>query len=492
MKYYLSPKLLAILSENRSSELGNSLRACGVPVCFYEGWMTLAELECGQNVNFMVDENLVTLRSAICGDYRGVGGSIPERQWNSIRAREGESVRLLVVEKEFDGFKNRVCVNELASSNCQNEVPVNFIDLAVQQGRIRHELERSIAGVLDHGKYIMGPEVGALEAKLAEYVGVEHCITVASGTDSLLIALMALGVGSGDEVVTVPFTWISTAEVVALLGARPVFVDVDPFSWNLDPSKLADKITSRTKAIMPVGIFGQVPQMSKIMEIAHSHGDIPVIEDAAQCFGSEENGRRSCGLSQIGSTSFFPSKPLGCYGDGGALFTDDSVLAERMRQIRVHGQKKKHDHPIVGVNGRLDTLQAAVLLEKLALYDEERDLRNRVAAVYNQAVDQFNSTKLSRQKLIPGNTSVFAQYTVLAEDRKKLAERLGARGIPTVSYYQRPLHLQGAFSELGYSEGDFPVSEKIAETSLSLPMSPYLSQTDQDRIVLCLEEFVKD
>lgn len=357
---------------------------------------------------------------------------------------------------------------------------MEFIDLKSQQNRIRADLDRRIAAVLDHGQYIMGPEVQELEERLASFVGVKHCIGVSSGTDSLLIALMALGVGHGDEVITVPYTWISTAEVIALLGAKPVFVDIEPDTWNLDPTLLEAAITERTKAIMPVGIYGQTADMTAINKIAARHGNLPVIEDAAQCFGATHHGKMTCSLSLVGSTSFFPSKPLGCYGDGGALFTDDDRMADLMRQIRVHGQQKKHYHPVVGINGRLDSIQATIVLSKMELFEEEIRLRQRVAACYNQGLAKAN-VRLPSVK--PENTSVWAQYTVLSPQRDALQEKLKKEGIPSVPYYAVPLHLQPVFAGLGYSEGDFPVTERVGRECLSLPMSPYLSEADIARVV---------
>ena len=356
---------------------------------------------------------------------------------------------------------------------------MEFIDLKSQQARIREKLERRIAKVMDHGTYIMGPEVAELEANLARYVGVKHCIGAASGTDTLLMALMALGVGPGDEVITVPYTWISTAEMIALLNAKPVFVDIEPVSYNMDPAKLEAAITPRTKAIMPVGIYGPTADMTAINAIAAKHG-LPVIEDAAQSFGATHYGKQSCSLSVIGSTSFFPSKPLGGYGDGGALFTDDDHLANVMRQIRVHGQEKKHHHPILGINGRLDTLQAAILLEKLEIFPDEIVKRQEVAARYNKALEPLG-VKIPR--LAPGNTSVYAQYTILHPQRDALSASLNKAGVPSVSYYAVPLHMQPVFSGLGHSEGDFPVSEQVASQGLSLPMNPYLS--DEDVKLVC-------
>lgn len=360
---------------------------------------------------------------------------------------------------------------------------MEFIDLKSQQRRIREQIDRRIAAVLDHGQYILGPEVTELESRLSEFLGCRHTIAVASGTDSLLIALMALGIGPGDEVVTVPYTWISTAEVVALLGAKPVFVDIEPDTWNLDPKRLATAITDRTKAILPVGIYGQTADMAAINRIAAEAGNLPVIEDAAQSFGATHHGRRSGALSLVGSTSFFPSKPLGGYGEGGALFTDDDDLAERMRWIRVHGQQRKHHHPVVGINGRLDTLQAAILLAKLDLFEEEIALRQAVAEGYAR---RLAGAPLTLPSVAEGNTSVYAQYTVLTEDRDALQAKLAAADIPSVAYYAAPLHLQPVFAGLGHAPGDFPVTECIAATGLSLPMSAYVTPQDQDRIAAAI------
>ncbi len=356
---------------------------------------------------------------------------------------------------------------------------MEFIDLKSQQARIREQLDKRIAAVLDHGRYILGPEVRELEERLEAYVGVKHCIAASSGTDTLLIAMMALGIGPGDEVITVPYTWISTAEMIALLGAKPVFVDIDERTWNMDPSKLEGAITERTKAIMPVGIYGQTADMKTINEIAARCGNLPVIEDAAQSFGATHHGNVSCGLSLIGSTSFFPSKPLGGYGDGGALFTDDDELAEKMRQIRVHGQAEKHQHPILGLNGRLDTLQAAVVLAKLDVFDDEVRKRQEVAETY---ASQLADVGVSLPWIAPENTSVYAQYTVLSEDRDALRTRLSEADVPSVSYYAVPLHLQPVFAELGHAKGDFPVTERVSDQCLSLPMNPYLSDEDIGRV----------
>ena len=349
---------------------------------------------------------------------------------------------------------------------------MEFIDLKSQQARIKARIDQRIQDVLSHGRYVMGPELDELEDRLANYVGVKHCIGAASGTDTLLIAMMALGIRPGDEVITVPYTWISTAEMIALLGAKPVFVDIDEATWNMDPSKLEAAITEKTKAIMPVGIFGQTADMTAINEIAKRHGNLPVIEDAAQSFGATHHGKKSCGLSTIGSTSFFPSKPLGCYGDGGALFTNDDELAGRMRHIRVHGQTERHHHPILGINGRLDTIQAAILLEKIEIFDDEIRKRQEVAEAYGKGI---RNSSVTLPVVGQDNTSVYAQYTILSPERDALSESLNRANVPSVSYYAVPLHLQPVFSGLGHVKGDFPVTEDVASRGLSLPMNPYLT-----------------
>ena len=357
---------------------------------------------------------------------------------------------------------------------------MEFIDLKTQQKRIRAQLEERISAVLDHGRYVMGPEIGELEGRLCDYLEVEHSIGVASGTDSLLIALMALGIGQGDEVITTPYTWISTAEVIALLGAIPVFVDIEPDTWNLDPTLLEDAITENTRAIMPVGIYGQTANMVAINEIAERNGNLPVIEDAAQSFGATHHGKRSGALSTIGSTSFFPSKPLGGYGEGGAIFTDDAGLAETMRQIRVHGEAERYTHPILGLNGRLDSMQAAVLLSKLEIFPEEVELRQSVGERYDTLLADVDGIECPQ--IAAENTSVYAQYTILCRNRDTVSARLSEQGIPSVAYYAKPMHLQPVFAGLGHGKGDFPVTERVSDLCLSLPMSPYLEEADQKRV----------
>jgi len=355
---------------------------------------------------------------------------------------------------------------------------MQFIDLQTQYKSYQAEVDARMRAVLTHGQFIMGPEIAELEAALATYAGVKHALSVASGTDSLEIALRALDIGPGDEVITVPFTWISSAEVIGLVGARPVFVDIEPETYNLDISRLEQAITPRTKAIMPVSLFGQMPDYDRINALGAQHG-IPVIEDGAQSFGATQRGRRSCGVTLIGSTSFFPAKPLGCYGDGGALFTSDDALADKMRAIRNHGGLKRHHHPLLGMNGRFDTLQAAVLLAKLPHFDWEVAERARIGARYSQRLRSVCAVPA----IAPGNTHVYAQYTVRAPNRDLVAAQLKAQGIPTAVYYPKCLHEQPVFAACGYQLGDFPVSEKASVEVLSLPMHPFLTEPDQDRIV---------
>jgi len=362
--------------------------------------------------------------------------------------------------------------------------PLAFIDLAVQQDRLRAAIEDRLHRVLHHGHYIMGPEIAELEARLAAYVGVKYCLTAASGTDTLEIAMRALGIGPGHEVITTPFTWISTAETIAQVGADPVFVDIEPASFNIDVDRIEAAITPRTRAIMPVSLFGQMPDLDRINTIAARHG-LPVIEDAAQSFGATRHGRRSCGVTTIGSTSFFPAKPLGCYGDGGALFTDDDALAAKMRAIRTHGGEKRHHHPYIGMNGRLDTLQAAVVLAKLDAWDWEVERRNHLGARYTERL-LAQAPAVSPPLVAGGNSHVYAQYTVRSAGRDALAERLKAAGIPSAVYYPKCLHEQPCFAHLGRRLGDFPEAERASREVLSLPMHPDLTEAQQDRVITAL------
>ncbi len=370
---------------------------------------------------------------------------------------------------------------------------MDFIDLKSQYRRIKPSVDQRIARVLEHGQYVMGPEVVELETKLAAYVGSRHCVSVASGTDALLIALMALGIGPGDEVVTAPFTFFATAEMIALAGARPVFVDIDPRTYNLDPARLEAAITPRTRAIMPVSLYGQCADLDAINAVACRH-ELPVIEDAAQSFGATSRGRRSGSMTAIGATSFFPSKPLGCYGDGGALFTDDDRLAQLMREIRVHGQDRRYHHPRLGLTGRLDSIQAAVLLAKLEIFDDEVEARIRLGARYTELIAGRFGTGADARVRAPHveswNTCVYAQYTIEVEQREIFETRMKALGVPTAVHYPLALHMQPVFAHLGQAEGAFPASEAAARRVISLPMHPYLTDEQQRAVVDAVAEAV--
>lgn len=355
---------------------------------------------------------------------------------------------------------------------------MEFIDLKKQYKLYKDEIDKAIHQVLDSGCFILGEQVKTLEAKLAAYVGVKHCISAASGTDTLLMALMSMGVGPGDEVITVPFTFFATAEVISLIGARPVFVDIDEDSYNIDISQIEAAITKKTKAIIPVSLFGQMPDYEAINRIAKKY-DLPVIEDGAQSFGATQNGKKSCGVTAIGSTSFFPAKPLGCYGDGGALFTNDDALAEKLFLIRNHGSKVRYHHLAIGINGRMDTIQAAVVLAKFPHYPEEVKARIEIGARYTELLNECCVVP----KIKNGNTHVYAQYTILTPQRDFLAEALKAKGIPTAIHYPKCLHEQPVYATLGYPKGSFPVAERIASEVISLPMHPWLTREDQDQIV---------
>ncbi|MFL1406158.1 DegT/DnrJ/EryC1/StrS family aminotransferase [Marinobacter sp. M1N3S26] len=361
---------------------------------------------------------------------------------------------------------------------------MQFIDLAAQQARIKDKIDANLQTVLAHGKYILGPEVTELEEKLTAYTGARHCITVANGTDALQIAQMALGVGPGDEVIVPGFSYIATAETPALLGAKPVYVDIDPQTYNMDPAKLEAAITPRTRAIIPVSLYGQCADFDAINEIASRH-NVPVIEDGAQSFGASYKGRRSCNLSDIGCTSFFPSKPLGCYGDGGAIFTNDDDLAVILRQIARHGQDRRYHHVRVGVNSRLDTIQAAILLVKLDILDDEIEARNRVARRYSDAF--ASELPGSAPVVLPQCRCAWAQYTLGLKNRDAVAERLRARNIPTAIHYPTPLNKQPAVQS---DEVTLPVGDLAAGRVLSLPIHPYLSDVDQDRVISSLIETI--
>ncbi len=359
---------------------------------------------------------------------------------------------------------------------------IPFIDLKTQYNLNKPDLDQAIAKVLEHGQYIMGPEVFELERQLADYVGVDHCVSCSSGTDALLMPLMAQGIGPGDVVFTTPFTFVATAEVISLLGATPVFVDVDAATFNMDVVHLRQQIEEtlkkgelKPKVIMPVDLFGLPAEYTEIKRIAEEY-DLWVLEDAAQAFGAEYKGEKTCGLTEVGATSFFPAKPLGCYGDGGAVFTNDAELHEKLVSIRVHGQATtgdKYDNVRLGLTARMDSIQAAVLLQKLKSYDDELIARNRVAEAYRKKLSGILQTPEVPQQ----STSVWAQYTVLAESdehRTQLRQKLNEQGIPTAVYYPIPLHLATAYQYLGYELGDFPVSENLSQRVFSLPMHPFL------------------
>jgi len=405
----------------------------------------------------------------------------------SARSLPGRSVCIVTEDNTFDTLGeiptmppkqalDWVSHDEEAPTSQPASLP--FIDLAAQQVIVRPAIERGVETVLRHGRYVMGPEIDELEQRLADFVGVKHCIGVSSGTDALLIALMALDIGAGDEVITTPFTFIATGEMIALLGATPVFVDIDPDSYNIDPDRIEAAITPRTRAIMPVSLYGQCADMDAIDAIAGRHG-LPVIEDGAQSLGATCNGQQSCGLSTIGCTSFFPSKPLGGYGDGGACFTDDDRLDQVMRQIRMHGEESRYQHSRIGINGRLDSLQAGILLAKLDIFPQEVELRQQAGQRYTRLL-QEQVPEVVPPAIDAGNTSVYAQYTIQVSAREQVQKRLSRHGIPTAVHYPRPLHRQPAL----YTEAfDLPVSERLSERVISLPMHPYITEDEQRTVV---------
>lgn len=363
---------------------------------------------------------------------------------------------------------------------------MQFIDLQTQYSRYRSEIDGRMRRVMEHGHFIMGPEIEELESLLCAFAGTRYGISVASGTQSLEIALRALAVGPGHEVITVPFTWISTAEVIGLVGAKPVFVDIEPRSFNINVDLIEAAITPRTKAIIPVSLFGQMPDYDRINEIAAKHG-IAVIEDAAQSFGATRKGQRSCGVTVIASTSFFPAKPFGCYGDGGALFCSDQAVADKLRAIRSHGGLKRHHHPYLGTNGRFDTLQAAVLLAKFPHFEAEVHARGQIGQRYSEL--------LRKVCVVPevdaGNTHVYAQYTVRVNNRDAVVAQLTKSGIPCAVYYPKCLHEQPVFQDLGYQSGDFPEALRASREVLSLPMHPFLTESDQDQVVGALKNALR-
>lgn len=366
------------------------------------------------------------------------------------------------------------------------QIRIPFVDLASQFRAYETSIRAEMEEVLASSRYILGPKGEVLEERLASFVGARCAVACSSGTDALLLALMAFGIRAGDEVVTTPFTFVATAEAVALTGATPVFVDIDPATYNIDPNRIEEAITKKTRAIIAVGLYGQCPEMERIVELAREYG-LFVIEDGAQSFGAERNGRRSCGWPQVGTTSFFPSKPLGCYGDGGMAFTSDEAVAERLRALRNHGQAERYRHRAVGINGRLDELQAAVLLAKFPRFPDEIGTRAFMGARYSERLGDI----VGVPALSPGNTHVFAQYTIRTPRRDELAAHLRENGIPTAVHYPVPLHMQDAFAALGYGKGDFPESEGAAREVISLPISAFLSEEDQDEVIRQVRRFYR-
>lgn len=352
---------------------------------------------------------------------------------------------------------------------------MQFINLQEQYNQLKSEINLRINSVLQHGQFILGPEVSELEKKLADYVGVKHCIGVANGSDALMIAMMALGIESNDEVITSPFTFIANAEMITLLGAKPIFADIDPNTFNIDSNTIEAAITNKTKCIMPISLYGQCADMDMINQIAKKHS-LTVIEDAAQSFGATYKGKKSCSLSNIACTSFFPSKPLGCYGDGGACFTEDDELALKMRQIRIHGQDRRYNHRLLGLNSRLDTIQAAILLAKMDIFDDEVEKRMKIGNRYHQLLKNHVKT----MHISSTNTCVYAQFTIQVSNREKVSDYLNKFNIPTAIHYPLPLHLQPVFAN--NNKKSFPNAEYAAKTVISLPMHPYITDEEQDFI----------
>jgi UDP-2-acetamido-2-deoxy-ribo-hexuluronate aminotransferase len=362
---------------------------------------------------------------------------------------------------------------------------MEFIGLKYQYQLHKKEIDQAIQNVLDSGQFILGEEVERLEKALASRVKVKHCIATSSGTDSLVLALMSLGISKGDEVICVPFTWISPVETIRRLGATPVFVDIDPLTYVMDATKVEVAITKKTKAIIPVSLHGQMADFTLINKLAAKY-NLTVIEDGAQSFGASQNGVPSCAVSKIGVTSFFPTKPLSCYGDGGAFFTNDDEIAYKVKAMRVHGAPVRFDHQYIGMNGRMDTLQAAIVLAKLPFLDEELEARGKIASYYNEHLKEF----FEIPQLGKGNTHVYAQYVLKTENRKEVLKDLDRAKIPYSIYYPVCIHGQSAYLDLGYKEGDFPEAEKAASQTFSVPIHPWITQEDQDIIISTLKASV--
>ncbi len=361
---------------------------------------------------------------------------------------------------------------------------IPFVDLKTQFREYEAEIRGQIDSVLQSSQFILGPKGAELERRLASFVGAKHAFGCSSGTDALLLALMAYGVGPGDEIITTPFTFIATAEVISLAGATPVFVDIDPKTYNIDPLKVEEALTKKTRGVIPVSLYGQCADMEALLKIASEYG-IFLIEDGCQSFGAARNGKKSCGFPHVGTTSFFPSKPLGCYGDGGMVFTSDDGIANRITGLRNHGQWERYRHKAIGINGRLDEIQAAVLLAKLPHFPSEVERRAESGAYYSDALGKV----VAVPSIAPGNTHVYAQFSIRTSRRDELAAFLGANGIPSAVHYPIPLHRQEAFSGLGYEEDDFPVASVVSNEILSLPMSAFLSRKDQDEVIRQVRRF---
>ncbi len=363
---------------------------------------------------------------------------------------------------------------------------MDFIDLKAQQALIKKPLDEAIQKVLKHGRYVMGPEVYELEEKLSEFVNAKHCVGVSNGTTALLLSLLALDIKPNDEVITTPFTFIAPVEIISLLKAKPVLVDIDYNTFNIDPKNIEAAITDKTKAIMPVNLFGQTANYLEINKIAAKY-NIPVIEDAAQSFGATHNNVKSCNLTKIACASFFPAKPLGCYGEGGACFTNDSEIANKLKYLRHHGEKTRYHHDFIGINGRLETMQAAILLEKLKIFPKEIILRQEIAENYTSKLKDI----VECPKLLAGNTSVYAQYTIKTDNRESLSCALKSKQIPTAIHYPVPVHFQQAYKYLNYMQGNFPIAEMVSKKVISLPMHPYLTDKDIASICNVINEFVE-
>jgi len=374
---------------------------------------------------------------------------------------------------------------------------MDFCNLKSQYSLVKEDIDRRVLAVFEHGRYIFGPEITELEKKCAEFCGVKHALAVSSGTDALLMGLMAYDVKPGDYVITTPFTFIATAEMIALLGAIPLFVDIEETTYNIDPAKLGEMLKnppvdkSKIRGVITVDLYGQMPDYEAIEKVIKESGlDLFLMEDAAQSFGAMQRGKRACAFGDIGATSFFPSKPLGCYGDGGMVFTNCDKLAEKMGWIRNHGQNERYCHKIVGINGRLDSVQAAVLLGKFDLFvNKEIDGRDKVASMYTEKLSKIKGVKTPA--VTDFNRSVWAQYSIMVEDRDSLAAHLNAKGIPTAVHYPIPLHMQEVFSGLGVKKGTLPVSEKVAAHIMSLPMCAYKTQEDINTVAEAIAEYYK-